>query len=66
LGELEELQETSVWVKVRRNSANKSSNKGPVNGLKKVATLHPEPEKQDSPQANSDNQPRKQPKWTKV
>jgi len=38
-------------VKVR-DSANKSSNKGPVNGFKRVATLHPEPEKQDSTQEN--------------
>jgi len=45
LGELEELQETSVWAEIR-DSANKSSNKGPVNGIERVATLHPESEKQ--------------------
>jgi len=54
LGELEELQETSVQVKVS-NSANKSSNKGPVNGFERVATLHPESEKQDDTQETQTN-----------
>jgi len=38
------MQETSVWGKFK-DGANKTSNKEPVNGLKRVATLHPELEK---------------------
>jgi len=48
LGELEELQGTSVWGMVRE-STNKFPNKGSVNGFKRVATLHPESEKQNCP-----------------
>jgi len=33
LGELEELQATSVWVEVRDSANNKSSNKEPTNRL---------------------------------
>jgi len=55
LGELEELQETSIQVKAS-DSANKSSNKGPVNGFKWVATLHPESEKQDNTKETQSNQ----------
>jgi len=55
LGELEELQETSVWVEVR-DSVNKFPNKGPVNGFKRVATLHPESEKQDDTKGIQMNQ----------
>jgi len=55
LGELDELQETSVQVEVR-DSANKSSNKGPVNGFERVVTLHPESDKQEDT--------RKEPKQT--
>jgi len=71
LGELDELQETKVQVEVRDSANSKSSNKGPVNGFKRVATLQSEKlddTRKEPKQTNNEttrmNQSNNQPKWT--